>query len=199
MKTQNIKNNKEKGFTLVETMFAVFILTFAVASLMNVVANSLFSAKYSRDEITANYLAQEIVDHIRNDRDTTVFFQDSEASGDAWNLFIAKYSDCDREENNGCFINARDKGSIPQTCSADNWETDVEKGRGCVLYYYDNAPDGVFYSHTTGEAVSNFKRVIVVERNADPNQIDVEVGVSWINGSVARTRTLHTSLLKWQP
>jgi len=179
-------------------MFAVFILTFAVASLMNVVANSLFSAKYSRDEITANYLAQEIVDHIRNDRDTTVFFQDSQASLDAWNSFFDKYNNCDREENNGCFINARDKGSVPALCPSSDWEE--EELRGCSLYYYDGAPGGVFYSHTPGEVLSNFKRRIVVEENGEnADQIDVEVAVSWKNGGVTRSRTLHTSLLRWQP
>ena len=74
---RNSKLQKDRGFTLIETMFAVIIMAFSITIFMNVVANTLFSARYAKNEITANYLAQEAIDYIRNDRDSIVFLRSS--------------------------------------------------------------------------------------------------------------------------
>jgi len=74
-KTKNKKIFKHnKGFTLVEAMFAIFILTFVIVQLMTVVSSSLYSARYAKQEIIMNFLIQEALDGIRNDRDSSVFF-----------------------------------------------------------------------------------------------------------------------------
>src|ERR1035437_640976 len=118
MKTQMIKKNK--GFTLVETMFAIYILTFTIVGLMTVVANSLFAARYAKDEITANYLLQEAVDYIRNDRDSTVFLgSGSGTTTNNWNNFFGKYSSC--SDPNGCYFDilngVLNGGAIKKQCS----------------------------------------------------------------------------------
>ncbi|HPK13990.1 MAG TPA: type II secretion system protein, partial [Candidatus Paceibacterota bacterium] len=97
-----VKNKKisicEGGFTLVEAMFAIFILTFVVVGLMTVVSSSLYSARYAKQEITMNFLIQEALDGIRNDRDNRVFLD-----GVDWESFVDEYKyKC--LENKGCQI-----------------------------------------------------------------------------------------------
>ena len=95
MKKNKLQNNKaltlrnSKGFTLVETMVAVFILAIALTALLNLTARSLFSARYARNEITANYLMQEVVDYIRNQRDTTAFLK----TDGSWQEFLTLFGD----------------------------------------------------------------------------------------------------------
>ncbi|MEK7552300.1 MAG: type II secretion system protein [Patescibacteria group bacterium] len=58
-----------KGFTLVETMVAIFILSMAITSAMTVAQSSLQSSFYSRDRIAAYFLAGEAIEMIKNKRD----------------------------------------------------------------------------------------------------------------------------------
>lgn len=202
MKIQIIKNNKGftptpnfkkkgnlvSGFTLVETMFAVLILSFAIVSMMTVIANSLFAARYARDEITVNYLLQEVVDYMRNDRDTTVLL----LGGQTWENFFAKYSSCSDEEI-GCYFDVLSESTIsPTECSSS----------GCPYLYYDpNADTTPFYTNddgiNTGKTRTNFRRKIVAVQNG-VDQIDVTITIDWENGSLPVSRSLKTSFMKWQ-
>ena len=185
------KNNKKtmpnlvSGFTLVETMFAVLILTFTIVGMMTIVADSLFAARYARDEITVNYLLQEGVDYIRNDRDTTIFL----GSGNLWEEFLAKYNAC--SSPSGCTIDVLNDVVVnPEQCFND-----------CPFLYYDkDAASGSFYTYDTNNNVkTNFKRKIIVTQSASNlDEIDVTVTVDWYNGGLSVTRSLKTSLLKWQ-
>jgi len=190
----NYKNkiNLVEGFTLVETMFAVFILTFVIVGLMTVVSSSLFSARYARDEITANYLAQEVVDYIRNDRDTKVFLK-----GNNWATFVDEYSKCEGN-NNSCYFDVfdvLDDDSVTiKSCPSD----------GCpVLYYDNNATKTPFYLeggdslNKDGKTVTKFTRTIETAQPND-NELVVTVTISWKNGSITKERVLKTSLTNWQ-
>jgi type II secretory pathway pseudopilin PulG len=180
------------GFTLVETMFAVMILTFSIVGMMTVVASSLFSSRYARNEITANYLLQEVVDYIRNDRDTSVFLQNGRTIDNAWDVFIAKYDNCS-DVDRGCYFNVLDD-TLPTMCPLS--ETN------CIdLYYDENASNSAFYVNddgigNSGKTKTGFQRKIVFVQNGD--EIDVTVTVSWLNGGLTKSRSLSTTLMKWQ-
>lgn len=199
-----IKNNKgpvspiarQGGFTLVETMFAVMILTFTIVSMMTVVANSLFAARYARDDITVSYLLQESIDAIRNDRDTSVFLQ----SGDidtAWSTFVSKYANC-LDSSRGCYFEVL-TSSPPVTCPLDG-------DGGCPQLCYDSSAINTSYyvsENTLSRSCpdndmikSNFIRKIVVTDNGD--EINVVVTISWMNGNLSKSRSLETTFMKWQ-
>src|SRR3954462_3848275 len=61
-----------RGFTLLETMVAVSLLAVAIVAPMSLTAQSLASAYYARDEVTAFYLAQEGLEVVRNIRDNNI-------------------------------------------------------------------------------------------------------------------------------
>jgi len=191
-----IKKNKgpvspsQGGFTLVETMFAIYILTFTIVGLMTVVANSLFSARYAKDEITVNYLLQEVVDYVRNDRDTTVFLE----SGGDWNSFFETYDNCSAP--NGCYFDVLTPNPSPvdpKTCPS---------GECPFLYYDESANDTPFYVNEDGDmgikVKTNFKRKIIIQNASNPDEIDVTITINWKNGSKEVTRSLSTSLMNWQ-
>jgi len=66
-KFSSIKNT---GFTLVETLVAIAILSLAITGPMVIAEKGIGSAIYARDEVTAFYLAQEAIEYVRNVRDT---------------------------------------------------------------------------------------------------------------------------------
>ncbi len=183
----NKKEKKNKGFTLIEAMVAVFILTISIVSLMNVVVSSLFAARYAKDEITVNYLLQEAVDYVRNDRDT-VFLQVDDPS-EGWKIFSKKYEIC--SDAGKCYLDVID-GAGPKECLSSE----------CTILYYNESPEKneAFYTHDKtkqGVAQSKFKREIEVG-SVSSDEISVKVTVRWTSGTMSKERTLETSLLRWQ-
>jgi prepilin-type N-terminal cleavage/methylation domain-containing protein len=187
-------NTKQKGFTLVETMVAVFILTIALASLLTLTASSIFSARYARNEITANYLLQEAADYIKNDRDTVVFNQNTGGTG--WTTFLNKYGYSSSGvcfSSNGCYFEPANMSSVPPTVCISGT---------CPKFNYDNAATyNTFYTYKSPSVIvpSIFSRKIQMSVNSsNADELDVSITVNWTNGSLGRSRSLQISLLNWQ-
>lgn len=185
----------KSGFTLVETMVAVFILSLTIISLMTVVANSLFASRYSRDEITVNYLLQEAVDYVRNDRDSSIFLSNSSVD-DAWIKFVEKYKEC-TDENQGCTLDV-------YTALKDPFSPNIKKcdsapspdETNCPPFYYRDDSETSIYNYEGG-AETSFRRKIVFKEGSSPDEIIMKATVYWINGDATKSRSLQTSLLKW--
>ena len=81
-----------KGFTLIETLVAVTILTLAVAGPLYTASRAIVAAQNARDQLTASYLAQEGIEHVRAMRDNKYLasYQAGGAtvSSTAWNNFL---------------------------------------------------------------------------------------------------------------
>lgn len=197
MKKQNIQKNK--GFTLIETMIAVFILVIAMNALLGLISSNLFSARYAKNNIVANYLAQEVIDYIRNDRDSIAFQQIAEPSG-GWANFQAKYSACFSDE--GCEIEPAKLANNINVCTiptSGNFGTLDCK----ILNYDDNAYGNNFYTYENpnGSTPSNFKRQVKMSlNNTIPNadELDIKVTIEWKNGNLVRSQSSRVSLLNWQ-
>jgi prepilin-type N-terminal cleavage/methylation domain-containing protein len=89
--------NVSRGFTLVESMVAISILSLAVTAPLLIAQKGIGAAIYSRDQITAFYLAQEAVEYVRNVRDT------NRITGQWW---LAQFSSCQpyNEANAPCSV-----------------------------------------------------------------------------------------------
>jgi prepilin-type N-terminal cleavage/methylation domain-containing protein len=59
-----------RGFTLVETLVAVLLLTVAIAGPLTIISKSLITALVAKDQVTAFFLAQDAVEYVRFVRDT---------------------------------------------------------------------------------------------------------------------------------
>ncbi len=68
MKTFRTKKLKN-GFTLLETLIAVFVILIGVLGVYAAVQYPLFVSSYSRSRLTALYLAQEGIEIVKNIRD----------------------------------------------------------------------------------------------------------------------------------
>lgn len=202
MKIKKIKFNKmnnNRGFTLVETMVAVFILTVALVSLLTLTSKSLFAARYARNEMTVNYLSQEAFDFIRNKRDS-VAFQES-FTGGGWSTFLSQFgypsSLCFSDE--GCYFDVNNPSLEIEPCTG----SDVSFGSiECPAFNYDSDASGVsksFYTYEDVGTKSNFKRRIKMEESiANPgDEVYITVTMEWLNGELVRTQSFNISLTNW--
>jgi len=195
----NLRFDKEgnliRGFTLIETMVAVFILTTSLVSMLSLTTSSLFASKYANNEITASYLLQEAVDYIRNDRDSLAF-QQTDYVGGGWSAFIAKYNTGGCFSVDGCYIEVAKTISNINTCAVSPaWGT-----LHCPVLKYDASASSTshnFYNYVSVKD-SNFNRKIKMKQNlSNPDEIDITITVEWLNGSIVRSRSLRSSLLNW--
>ena len=61
-----------RGFTLVETLVAVTLLTVAIVAPMTLTSKSLAAAYFAKDQITSFHLAQEAIETVRHARDHNI-------------------------------------------------------------------------------------------------------------------------------
>ena len=61
--------DKARGFTILETLIAIFILTLSITGPMVFAQQGLRAAFLARDQITAFYLAQDVIEVVKNSRD----------------------------------------------------------------------------------------------------------------------------------
>lgn len=120
-----------RGFTLIETMIAVTILTLATAGPLYTASRAIVAAEIARDQLTASYLAQEGIEYIRAMRDNE-FLTTYHAGGDtisttAWNNFLIDFSGCSTA-----------------TCMLDTYPT-VPVGVGSGLSLQQCSPSGSPY------------------------------------------------------
>src|SRR5580704_9830149 len=67
---RKIKNKENKsGFTLVELLVAMSILSLAILATFGAVSNNLRASNFAQDQVTAYYLADEGIEYIHNLRD----------------------------------------------------------------------------------------------------------------------------------
>jgi len=59
----------EKGFTLIELIITIFVISVGLVGVMTLIQNTLQSASAVRSNLTASYLAQEGIELVRNIRD----------------------------------------------------------------------------------------------------------------------------------
>jgi prepilin-type N-terminal cleavage/methylation domain-containing protein len=83
---------KFTGFTLIETMVAITILTLAISGSFLTANNAMVAANIARDRLTASYLAQEGVEYMRWMRDNEYLSAyhtgGANVSVVAWNNFL---------------------------------------------------------------------------------------------------------------
>lgn len=166
----NYKKTKNKGFTLIEALVAIAILTISIAGPITIASKGIASAVFARDQITAFYLAQEAVEFIRNKRD------ENNLKGNAWTEGL---EDC----------------LYGKVCTIDSKNNEINECSGgvCPVLKYD--ADTAFYSYDNGED-SNFKREIrLVTINV--KEIAITTTLSWSSGAISKSFTVKEHILDW--
>jgi Tfp pilus assembly protein PilV len=180
-----MEHQKASGFTLIETLVAISLLMTAIVAPIALTTQSLVSAYYARDQITAYYLAQEAIEALRQIRDGRILqiSQNSNASG--INIF----------------------GPIPlndQPFIIDARKTDATQAiTNCSGTCPPLQTDGTFYGYAgsgeTGWVDTNFTRTVkahVVGGSQD--EIRITVTVSWKTGTIqTRTFSISENLYRW--
>jgi prepilin-type N-terminal cleavage/methylation domain-containing protein len=156
------KRKGRAGFTLVEAMVAIAILSISITGPLVIAQKGIASAVYSRDQVTAFYLAQEAVEYVRNARDT------NRNNGLDWKTGLGECVALN------CTIDAT------QDISLESAIATVASGPSNPISL--NKSSGLYgYSAAVGWTPTLFRRLVSISSpaGAEDREIIVSVKVSW--------------------
>jgi prepilin-type N-terminal cleavage/methylation domain-containing protein len=174
-----------KGFTLIETLVAISLLTIAIVAPISLTVQSLRSAYYARDQVTAFYMAQEAVEAIRSVRDGQILQIAQSPNASSINIFgPIPLSD------QSFRIDARQTDS-----SAAITKCSVDPGGVCIPLQ----TDGTLYGYESGWAATNFTRIVKAHFiGGGQDEIRVTVTVTWQTGAFQiRSFSISENMYRW--
>lgn len=198
-----------RGFTLIEAMIAVTILTLSVAGPLYTANSAIVASMTARDKLTASYLAQEGIEYVRAMRDFEYLtaYRDpliTDKSSTAWSNFLT--GDTSRS------------GAVTQcrttTCTIDTTR-DMGYGSGfalCItggtcggskLYRLDDGRYVTDRSSLSGTATVFSRTIQVVDipgTEGNPLYPDKRIIsiVSWDYHGIQHAVTVYDHLTPWQ-
>jgi len=184
------------GFTLIETLVAVTVLTVAVAAPLSLAAQSLLAAFNARDQVTAFHLAQEAIETVRAQRDHNLLEIVKTGNNIDW---LSGLSVETRDLNGDIETEKPFKVDAIATNTGNNFiDCSGTLGTSCE-YLLFNKTVGL-YGHETGDA-SRFRRFVRITEVAGTNkeEVIVRAEVQWRTGRLGGVRSvvIEENIFKW--
>jgi prepilin-type N-terminal cleavage/methylation domain-containing protein len=158
------QKKQTRGFTLLETLVAIAILSMAVGAAFSIASKSLISSFYSRNQTTALFLAAEGLELVRNVRDNVAIYNQTHSGTDKnWlEPFIAGCI----SPTSSCDINPTAFSTAYNNAGSLEFSALVKTGcgtYGCVLKNIYLVPGDVqAYSSTGSTGDSFYSRKITI-------------------------------------
>lgn len=111
-----LTNKKDAGFTLIEVLISMFILTIGLLSLLGVLGLAVSATMTSQEDGIAKQLAQDAFESIYTARDSAnIQWTDIENTGGAGGIFITGFQPINQSGADAIIGTADDSGAGAQT------------------------------------------------------------------------------------
>lgn len=185
---------RPKGFTLVETLVAVLLLSIAISGPLTIASKGLTATLVAKDQFTGFYLAQDAMEYVRFLRDSSCLGATSDASGCPANVWLSSLSACVSADGSAsCHVDSLGHyPDVPTACSGT-----------CPILRYDTTNRYFNYSTAVPVTGQRFVRSVSIKNDpggTTPDEAVVTVTVSWTD-RVGVTRvpiTVRESIFRWQ-
>ncbi len=190
-----------RGFTLIEALVAVTIVTFSVAGPLFTANRAIVAAQGARLQLTASHLAQEGIEHVRamRDHEYLAAFATNvpNVSTVAWTNFNGVISPC--HDPATCMLDPTrimGVGAIDTEHSLHSLQ--ICSGSCAPLYLANNATSDMYTPRTDlGGVVTPYTRTIQV-KTISPNEMSVTSTVSWSFHGTSYSVKSTNHLTPWQ-
>ena len=191
------KPHTTRGFTLIETLVAILILSVSIAGPLTIAWRAIDSTRIAKNKTIAFYLAQDAVEHIRFQRDTNLL---TDPTGATW---LSGLTGCVSVSGTAACTVLSISGVVAACpvagCSALNFNTATN------VYTYTSVGTGIIPSIFT-RSVSVRTPIgptgtdcSVSPSACNPDEAEVRVRVSWKDvRNVQRFVEVQENLFNWQ-
>ena len=174
---------KNKGFTLIETLVAISILSLSILGTFTAVQSGLSESIYAKDQVSAYYLAQEAMEFIENVRDNNGLANAYAVSSGGTAVYWL----------HGLAESPTDPCYFGKTCTIDSSTRQIntcDGGAGNCPNLNQNTTTGL-YDYINGGAwvASKFDREIQLQ-SVNANEIIVTVSVAFDNKNIKVSQLL---------
>lgn len=191
-----------RGFSLIETIVAIAVLTIAMVAPMTLAERGLNASVYARDQVTAFYLAQEAIEYARNVRDNNNLL--GRSGSDDW---LRGLENCIGKT---CGI---DSGIDPNVGSQTIDCNALPDSRRCLLVFQFSPATGIYgdFGLRAGSGgglpsdwrTTAFTRMLQITRvpvGTDTNaEADLVATVSWRTGLILKSISVNEKIFNWYP
>ena len=151
---------KEKGFTLIEMIISIMIITIGVLGAYSAVLKYTKNTQQARENLIAVYLCQEGIEIIKNIRDSNWI------SGEDWHEGLGICA-------SGCEIDYEKKGGDGVTDGLTVWSSPGN-------FLYIDATTGLYkYEHTSSDIETPWNRKIIIDTIGSLDSAKITVEVEW--------------------
>jgi Tfp pilus assembly protein PilV len=172
-----LRRRNSRGFTVIEAFVGISILLIGLVGPLMLVNSNLQAGRFSRDQITAYYLAQEAIEMVREKRDENFI-----ASSSDW---LAGLGDC---TSGRCYVDGRNGASDPFGGCSGNCTFPLQVNTASGQYGYDG-----------GFTNSHFYRYVEINENVAGDGALVTVVVGFDTGRYVQEYTTTDYLRDWNP
>ncbi|QQG46148.1 MAG: type II secretion system protein [Candidatus Niyogibacteria bacterium] len=162
----NSQSSIKRGFTLLETLVAIAVLSLALAGVLSLSSIGIRSSSGASNQIKAFFLASEGVEYVRNKRDANIL------AGSNW---ISGLNGCE----GGCYVDVYAPGGIVHCSGA------------CPKLRFDAFSNRFDYDPDSQETIFT-RKIIIVPINSQ--EISLSSEVSWVQGGITRGFSLEEHL-----
>ncbi|TSC70376.1 MAG: Uncharacterized protein CEO12_400 [Parcubacteria group bacterium Gr01-1014_46] len=187
IKNLKIKRPRNVGFTIVETLVAISILTLSILAGFTAVQNSLRSSISAKDQIVAFYLTQEAMEYIKNIRDQNAL---NFLNGDTSYTWLTGLSESSTAP---CWHGG---GGPAKSCIIDvtaSPPNDIVNCTGTCPQLRRDPVTGLM-GYNSGWTLTNFSRYVQFQNVVDGEEVRVIITISWIQGATTKTFQVTESL-----
>jgi prepilin-type N-terminal cleavage/methylation domain-containing protein len=186
-KSSNLQTSEfrlHRGFTLLEVLIAVFLLTIGLAGVFVVITKTLSLIAASPDKLIAAYLAQEGIEIVRNIRDTNRV-----EAATSWDKNLP-LGDWQADYTTTAFSD--DPDILDDECASPSYYN-------CKIYNpsdYLRIDVNGFYNYTSGTEITKFTRRITIS-DKTAAKMTVTVTVFWTEKGRPYNISVQEYLYNW--
>lgn len=176
-----------RGFTLIETLVAVLILSSAIAGPLTIASKGLLTAIVAKDQMIAYYLAQDAMEFVRFKRDTNQLCLSAGGSCSGVSSWLTGF------DTGGCINTANG-------CHVDSFSGTISSCSGACPPLRFHTTNNQYLTTGTGEV--RFVRTVRIQQPIGTNndEVRVTVTVSWsdLAGATHQPVTVVEDMFNWQ-
>ena len=186
------KTHNSKGFSIIETIVAIAILSFVMVAPLTLAQRSLNASIYAQDQVTAFYLAQEAIEYVRNVRDNNNLAGLSGSSN-----WLSGFALCTPGKA-GCGIDTNAQTLIH--CNNDPARCNLTFDTATGIYGEQRDSSGNPLAGWQNSIFTRSITVVTVPIGSDQNaEADLVATVSWKTGLLQKSISVNEELFDWYP